>query len=65
MKVTFRRRWRRFREGETVDGYPAGAGRLLIRRGIAEEVSPDKDTPAPKPSRRRGRPPGSKNKPKV
>lgn len=36
MKIRFLKDWRGFRARRVVDGYPAGAGRLLISRGIAE-----------------------------
>lgn len=40
MTIRFLRAWRRATPGQVVEDYHTGAARVLIKRGIAEEVVP-------------------------
>lgn len=54
MEVRFLRDWKRCRAGRVYSWPSRGAARLLIRRGIVEEVAAKVEDPLPHAKRRRG-----------
>ena len=53
MKVRFLRDWKRCRAGRVYSWPSRGAARLLVRRGIVEEVAAKVEDPQPNEKRRR------------